>query len=894
MPQGAMTEVAKATVTIIPNMQGSQAVISKDLNAIGDIAGAEAGKKTGTAMSKNIGETMSKAGSTLTKAVTVPLAAVGTAAFAASTSFETSFAKLTTIADTSSVSVGTLKDQIAKLSAETGMSQSAISEAAYSAISAGQDTGHALEFVATAAKLAKGGFTDVSTATDVLTTALNAYGLEASQAAHVSDVLITTQNLGKTTVAELASSMGKVIPTAAAANVGIEDLSSQYVALTKNGIATAEATTYINSMLNELTKSGTNADKAFKEAAGVTFPEYIAQGHSTAEAMKLLGDHMQSTGLKATDAFGSAEAGKAANVLIAHTEDATDALEQMRTKSGQTEEAFGKMKNTTEASLTKMKTAVENLAVSLGSAILPAATPIIEGIATAVTKASDAFSSLPESTQTAIIAIAGIAAAAGPVLMIGGKIATGFTSIKGVMGGFTGTAGQVAESLSNVGSKASTAAAGATKVGSSFKTMAGQALLLLAAGAAVLMIGGAMAIMADAAIRLAEAGPGAIATFVGIAVVAVALTAAIALIGSVATVGAAGLLALGAAVLMVTGGIALLVFSVTGLVTAIGENSAQIQSIITTGASAVNSTIMTVALGISSIITSTGNVIIGVIEAIGNATSSVLNAIAGIFDAIGVSAINCGVGFNILADGVLKLVGTNLPDLAGTMTAVSAGIASIVAQSGKINDTAKSMDTISNSMGRMEISANSLNGTMGSFASGIQSSTGSVSNSFAAMNNNVNSQLSGMNAVMSGKMLEAIVIAQNGARAISDTFANTSFNFNQGHIVLPHFSMSGQFNAETRSVPRVDVDWYKRAAIEGALFDSPTVIGVGDASQPEMLIGERTLEKKLSEMTGKGSITYGDINITLNVPMGADGKKMVDMIEDELAQRMRRKEAIFA
>ena len=165
------------------------------------------------------------------------------------------------------------------LSSETGLSASAVSEAAYSAISAGQSTGDALEFVATAAKLAKGGFTDVSTATDVLTTALNAYGLSADQVTHVSDVLIETQNEGKTTVAELASAMGKVIPTAAAAGVGIEDLSSQYVALTKNGIATAEATTYINGMLNELTKNGSSAFNAFKEAAGVTFPEYIAQGH---------------------------------------------------------------------------------------------------------------------------------------------------------------------------------------------------------------------------------------------------------------------------------------------------------------------------------------------------------------------------------------------------------------------------------------------------------------------------------------------------------------------------------------------------------------------------------------------------------------------------------------
>ena len=42
-----MTEVAQATVTIIPNMKGSQATISKELGASADSAGASAGKSLG-------------------------------------------------------------------------------------------------------------------------------------------------------------------------------------------------------------------------------------------------------------------------------------------------------------------------------------------------------------------------------------------------------------------------------------------------------------------------------------------------------------------------------------------------------------------------------------------------------------------------------------------------------------------------------------------------------------------------------------------------------------------------------------------------------------------------------------------------------------------------------
>lgn len=89
--------------------------------------------------------------------------------------------------------------------------------------------------------------------------------MSADEVTKVSDLLIQTQNLGKTTVGQLSSSMGKVIPTAKANNVAIDQLCAGYSILTAKGIATAESTTYMNSMLNELGKGGTTADKVLRE-----------------------------------------------------------------------------------------------------------------------------------------------------------------------------------------------------------------------------------------------------------------------------------------------------------------------------------------------------------------------------------------------------------------------------------------------------------------------------------------------------------------------------------------------------------------------------------------------------------------------------------------------------
>ena len=178
--------------------------------------------------------------------------------------------------------MGDLESAILSLSNQTGISSNEIANNVYDAISAGQKTGDAVNFVENSTKLAKAGFAEAGDALDILTTILNAYGLEADQVSQVSDMLIQTQNLGKTTVGELATAMGKVIPTAKAQGVELDDLSSAYAVMTANGVATAETTTYLNSMLNELGKQGTTAAKAFAEGTA-----HIQEGGLTmAEAME--------------------------------------------------------------------------------------------------------------------------------------------------------------------------------------------------------------------------------------------------------------------------------------------------------------------------------------------------------------------------------------------------------------------------------------------------------------------------------------------------------------------------------------------------------------------------------------------------------------------------------
>lgn len=393
---------------------------------------------TGTAFSTSlatVGEAVKSAGGKITDAgqALMPLsgaaAVAGGASLVMASNFEDAMAKVSTIADTTEVPLDELEKAILDLSNETGIAATDIADNVYNAISAGQKTGDAVSFVSNSTKLAKAGFTDSASALDILTTTLNAYDLEAEDATKVSDMLIQTQNLGKTTVGELASAMGNVIPTAKQNNVELEQLSAAYAIMTSNGIATANTTTYLNSMLNELGKGGTNVDKILREETGQSFAQLSEDGMSLSDVLALLNDYASANGQSFTDLWSSSEAAKAGVVLLGDSaEDFNGVMQEMLDSTGSTDTAFEKMKTTSNKvgiSVNELK----NTAIDLGRQGLEALQPIIEKVTTAIHDLAQWFSGLSDSQKETIITIVGVVAAVGPVLIVIGKLATGIGGV---------------------------------------------------------------------------------------------------------------------------------------------------------------------------------------------------------------------------------------------------------------------------------------------------------------------------------------------------------------------------------------------------------------------------------------------------------------------------------
>lgn len=410
-------------------------------------------------------------------AITAVAAAFYAGPVQAAQAYETALAKVSTIADIQAVPLEKISQEVMALSNKTGIAATAIAEDVYNAISAGQKTGDAVNFVTNSTMLAKAGFAETSQTLDVLTTILNAYGMSADKVGSVSDMLVQIQNKGKVTVGELSSVMGKIIPTANSYNVSLEQLGATYAIMTSKGIAAAETTTYANSMLNELGKSGTTADKALRSVAGKGFADLMASGYSLADVLSILQTEAESSGKTIADMFGSAEAGKAAVSLLSNGVDGfNNSVQDMINSTGATENAFAIMADTTENKMEKAKNSITNLGIVLGQNLLPVVGNAADKVAILVTKVSEFAQANPELVRTVGKVLAGMAAL--KVAGLGAKlgfqeIQSGVLSVQRVLALFKGKAVAAEVATGGLGNVLQKAGSGITTYFSNVKTALG-------------------------------------------------------------------------------------------------------------------------------------------------------------------------------------------------------------------------------------------------------------------------------------------------------------------------------------------------------------------------------------------------------------------------------------
>ena len=393
--------------------------------------------------------------------------------------FEDAMGKVGTIMDKSQVSVEEMSDALLDLSTETGHSVTELAEAAYQAQSAGVSTKNAAQFVGEAAELARAGFTETTTAVDTLTTILNAYKLSEEETAAIADKLIQTQNKGKTTVDELSQSIGNAIPTAAAYGVNLDNLLTSYVVLTKQGINTANSTTYLNSMMTELANEGSNVSKVLKSETGKSFSELMADGQSLGDVLGVLYDSVDGVSTAFANMWGNVRAGKGALALAqAGVEGFNAELDGMADSAGNVDAALEDLE-TPAYKAQKALNALKNTGILLGQEVIAEVAPALEKMVQAAQKMFEKFKALPQSTKQSIVKMLAMTAALAPLLKL---FASGFR----LVGSFASGMAKLSANLAKFAAKGGAAAKFAGTFG---KLLKGPVVLgIMAAVAAVALL----------------------------------------------------------------------------------------------------------------------------------------------------------------------------------------------------------------------------------------------------------------------------------------------------------------------------------------------------------------------------------------------------------------------
>lgn len=767
--------------------------------------------KKASDLAKTVGNAVSNAGTKITsigKALAPVSLAVGgalTASVKGASDFQNSIAKVSTLIDTSEVSVSDLSKTFLDLSNETGKSATELAEAGYQALSASVPIEKLGTFTKEATNLAKVGFTQASTAVDVMTTAINAYGLSADDANKISNNLVKTQNLGKTTVDELASSMGKIIPTASSMNVNLDNLSAVYVSLTKQGIATAEATTYANSMFNELGDSGTIVGGILKDKTGKSFQELMASGMSVAEVLHITKDYANETGTNFNELWGSAEAGKSAiallnggvdefNGTVATMADGTDVvaegLEKLETPSVKVQKALNRAKNS---------------GIELGTSFMSALAPTIDKVCGVVEKATTWFNSLDDKTKTMIATIMSVVAVASPVLIVGGKLLSG-------VGSFITKLPQLVSTVKNV-------AGGFSKLFGILKANPIILVITLIAGlvAGFIHLWNTSEEFRNFWINLWNNIKEIVSTCVDAVVgfftglwtdivsifnsIKEALTTAWETIKNVVQVAVMFI------VEIIKGAFTLITLPFQF----IWENCKEtiisawekIKSVVTTGINAVKSVITTVMNAIKTVFTTVwnaikSNIIVPVMNAIKSVISSVFNAVK------------------------------------STITSIMNGIRS-------------TFSTVWNSI--KSVVSGAVNGVKSTISSGLNSAMGVVSSVLGSIKSKFSGIFESCKSIVSG--------------AISKIKGYFNFSWSLPKLKMPHPTISGKFSLNPPSVPKFGIEWYKKAMDDPMMFTEPTLFdfnpmsgtakGAGEAGD-EMMYGHRNLMEDIREASGTANI----------------------------------------
>lgn len=351
-------------------------------------------------------------GTALSASVTLPLTLLGKAALDTFTNFEQSMQNTFSVMGASASEMEALRKKAEDMGASTRFSASQAADALYSLGSAGQTAAQAMNSLDGVLQLAGATGSDLAFTSSTIASTLSQFNLQAEKSAHIADVFSLAISKSQANMTKLSYSMKYVGPVAAGLGVSLETSTAALMRLYNTGFGGEQAGTILRSGLQKLA-SGTDDVKKKLEALGVSYDEVNPKTNNLADIIERL-KNANIDVAKSSELFGEA----AAAGMQALIEGGGDAIRTMDGLLQASDGAAKKMQDIQNASFANTKaelsSAFEAVQITLTSNIIPAVDTFAKGI----TRVLQAVNELPVGVQTAGTALAGLAAAAGPLLLV--------------------------------------------------------------------------------------------------------------------------------------------------------------------------------------------------------------------------------------------------------------------------------------------------------------------------------------------------------------------------------------------------------------------------------------------------------------------------------------------
>lgn len=403
-----------------------------------------------------MGAALNTTGKVLTKNVTAPLVGLGGLAVKTAVDFESAFTGVRKTVDATEEEFTALDKGIKDMSSR--MPQSAAEIAGVMEV-AGQlgvrGVDSLLSFTETMIML--GDTTNLSSeeAATSIARVMNIMGTANGDVSRFGSTIVDLGNNFATTESEIVEMTNRLAAGGKLAGLTEPELMALATAMSSVGIEAEAGGTAMTQTFNEIEKAVANGGESLDEFArvsGMTSQEFATAWKTTpikaiqsfitglgkldeqGESSVLVLENLGLTGIRQSNMLKSLAL--ASDLLGDSLDTANAAWAENTALAKEANTRYG----TSESSLLMLRNNLQNLAISFGELMLPLLNSLVEILQKVVTW----LNSLSEEQKKAILRVLEVAAVLGPVLVIGGKLATGISKIVGLIGGAGGLSAVIA------------------------------------------------------------------------------------------------------------------------------------------------------------------------------------------------------------------------------------------------------------------------------------------------------------------------------------------------------------------------------------------------------------------------------------------------------------------